>query len=165
VTSYPNNTATSLTYTTFTTTEIAPGYPSTLTTTLTGKFYKSEEFSADLTDGLETSTPFASTQTTIVYATATITELGSAFPTTLTTTLTGNCDDAGSPWTGILLICFQETSHPFASTETIYTTILETGTASTYLQTIVTTATSETSPEMSEAWPEYAANLEKSQKH
>jgi hypothetical protein len=165
VTSYPNNTATSLIYTTFTTTEIAPGYPSTLATTLTGKFYKIEEFSADLTDGLETSTVFASTQTTIVYATATTTEIASAFPTTLTNTLTGNCNDAGSPWTGILLICFQETSHPFASTETMYTTIFETRTASAYQQTVVTTATSETSPRMSEAWPEYTANWKKSRQH
>lgn len=88
MTSYPNNTAISLVYTTFTETEIASGYPSTLTTTVTGNFRQIEDFDANLTNGLETSRPFASTEISIVYATATITEIGSAIPTTLTTTLT-----------------------------------------------------------------------------
>jgi hypothetical protein len=88
VTSLPN-TATSRVYKTFTITEIAPGNASTFTTTLTGNPRKNEEYSADLTNGLETSRPFASTETSTVYATATTTEQGSAMPLTLTITLTG----------------------------------------------------------------------------
>jgi hypothetical protein len=76
-------------HTTLTITELAPGYPSTLITTLTGNSRKNEEYTADLTEGLETSRPFASTETSIVYATATITGQGMVYPSTLTITFTG----------------------------------------------------------------------------